>query len=521
MTATECAPGRGSTILFVSDNGHGLGHVTRLMAIARRLPPGVDPVFLTLSEAHATVSEQGFPVEYFPSGPRLKLVKTDWSALFSVRLSTALDRFQPRVVVVDHIAPSVAFREARSSHPEVRLVWSRRGLWRPGANEGAAEIRPWFHHVFEPGDVADDHDAGFTATDRRGVVRVPPITLLDRAELLERGRARRELGLPARGPCVLVALSDDRPEALAELIAIVRRAADRVAPDIHLFAPRHPLHGNRLEEVGGVTMRPTYPVARYLAAFDAAIVGAGYNTVHEVVRAGVPAIFVPKDTESVDDQAARAQGAVARGAGWLLEDLASPHFETALRGALDGERGSLEDADVTTNGAAQVAGWLAELAATPVTVEVPASARSAPDPVVLERARTRFLTGQGGVDRRGPRQLLDATRLSDADLRYAAKSIATAQRAGQQLRPVLLVSAGADTSGLSRRSLVYETALSSCGDAYLGRRRDELQQLWAPAGPAQVLRARRDVDALVAENERTRLAPLAAHVRSWRRWLRR
>ena len=289
MNAGEPDPGRAPrTVLFVSDNGDGLGHITRLMAIARRLPPDVRPVFLTLSEAHQTVRGQGFAVEYFPSAPRLRVVKTLWSALFTTRVLDVVERLAPAVVVVDHVAPSSAFLVTKRRHPGTHLVWSRRGLWRAGRNETAAEIRAWFDVVLEPGDLARDHDEGYTARDRDGVVEVPPVTLLDADELLDRAAARAELDLPADGPCVLVALSADDPADLEALIRTVREAADAASPGVHLFAPRHPLHGDRLHQVADVTMRPVYPVARYLRAFDVAIASAGYNTAHEVARAGIP-----------------------------------------------------------------------------------------------------------------------------------------------------------------------------------------------------------------------------------------
>src|SRR2546421_25850 len=54
-------------ILFVTSNGTGLGHLTRSMAIARRLGPEVEPLFFTLSEAASVVREVGFAVEYMAS----------------------------------------------------------------------------------------------------------------------------------------------------------------------------------------------------------------------------------------------------------------------------------------------------------------------------------------------------------------------------------------------------------------------------------------------------------------------
>ena len=47
MTAADGSRGERERILFVSSNGTGLGHLTRSMAIARRLE-GMEPLFFTL-----------------------------------------------------------------------------------------------------------------------------------------------------------------------------------------------------------------------------------------------------------------------------------------------------------------------------------------------------------------------------------------------------------------------------------------------------------------------------------------
>ena len=67
MTAADGPRGERERILFVSSNGTGLGHLTRSMAIARRLGGRCEPLFFTLSGAAPVVREQGFPVEYAAS----------------------------------------------------------------------------------------------------------------------------------------------------------------------------------------------------------------------------------------------------------------------------------------------------------------------------------------------------------------------------------------------------------------------------------------------------------------------
>ena len=48
-------------IAFITSNGVGLGHLTRLLCIARRLPPTVDPIFVTMSQAFGIVKRFRFP----------------------------------------------------------------------------------------------------------------------------------------------------------------------------------------------------------------------------------------------------------------------------------------------------------------------------------------------------------------------------------------------------------------------------------------------------------------------------
>ncbi len=65
---------------------------------------------------------------------------------------------------------------------------------------------------------------------------------------------------------------------------------------------------------GVVELDSTYPMSRYLRAFDATVSAAGYNAYHELIRFGVPSLFVPMRRQT-DDQEARARFAEASGVG--------------------------------------------------------------------------------------------------------------------------------------------------------------------------------------------------------------
>jgi UDP-N-acetylglucosamine--N-acetylmuramyl-(pentapeptide) pyrophosphoryl-undecaprenol N-acetylglucosamine transferase len=93
-------------ILFVTSNGTGLGHLTRSMAIARRLDSSLEPLVLTLSAAAPVVRELGFPVEYAASyGTPGAGSDWRWSRRLRGRLRAAFAEAAPRLIVFDGAHP--------------------------------------------------------------------------------------------------------------------------------------------------------------------------------------------------------------------------------------------------------------------------------------------------------------------------------------------------------------------------------------------------------------------------------
>jgi UDP-N-acetylglucosamine--N-acetylmuramyl-(pentapeptide) pyrophosphoryl-undecaprenol N-acetylglucosamine transferase len=57
----------------------------------------------------------------------------------------------------------------------------------------------------------------------------------------------------------------------------------------------------------GVVRVRRFPLSRFFRAFDAAISAVGYNSLHELIFAGLPTLFVPNENPSQDDQLARTR----------------------------------------------------------------------------------------------------------------------------------------------------------------------------------------------------------------------
>ena len=58
-----------------------------------------------------------------------------------------------------------------------------------------------------------------------------------------------------------------------------------------------------------------FPLSRRFRAFDLAVSAAGYNSFHELLRFGIPTLFIPNQDTALDDQQGRAQFAADRGTG--------------------------------------------------------------------------------------------------------------------------------------------------------------------------------------------------------------
>jgi predicted glycosyltransferase len=98
------------------------------------------------------------------------------------------------------------------------------------------------------------------------------------------------------------------------------------------------------------------PLSPYLAAFDGAFAPAGYNTAHELAKAGVPSALYARP-RPFDDQAARARRFAEAGLARGLEEL----DDGSAAAALDWMRSARIEA-VPRGGAGRAADALLDLA---------------------------------------------------------------------------------------------------------------------------------------------------------------
>ncbi len=357
---------RTKRVMMFPSNGDGLGHVNRLLSVARRLPRDVEPVFVSLSQAVDLIRGAGFVSEMIVSHRYAGLDEAAAYPWMEAELADAIQRYQPGAFVFDGGNPYAFMTNVVAKRRDVRNIWLRRGMWRPDQNnETVIKKRRFFDAVIEPRDIAEEVDQGASRQDRDGVSLVDPILLLDNEQLLSREAARRELGLHLDGTAVLVQLGPGNTRDLSVTQGQIFRHLQAL-PGVQI-ANLHPAISRfPAVPVAGVKNIRGYPISRYLKAFDFAVSAAGYNSFHELAQSGVPTVFVIRMTKELDDQMARARYAERLGWAYAIDDstmadlpqrfasLMDPAVRTAM--TFNAERLAIG------NGAAQAADFIAELA---------------------------------------------------------------------------------------------------------------------------------------------------------------
>lgn len=308
-------------VMLATSNGTGMGHLTRQISIALALGERADPMFFSLSRAMPVIGTYGFRGEYCPSRERGWMPAVHWQEYLRERVRAFVREVDVDVLVFDGVVPYTGLLRARADLPDVRFVWMRRGFWRQGVRTAALRSTPLFDLVLEPGDLASAGDRGATAA-LDDAVRLPPISLAEHVVPLSRADAAAELGLDPSRPTALLTLSsgvlnDVATPGTAALNALLEH------PDWQVAVTRTALTRSGVpisDPARCVELNGVYPLVRYLAAFDAAVAAGGYNSVHELLYAGIPTLFVPNSSSGTDDQPARTRWLAQQGLALFADE---------------------------------------------------------------------------------------------------------------------------------------------------------------------------------------------------------
>lgn len=322
-------------ILSLSTNGIGLGHLSRQLAVAERLRPDVDTVFIGFSQAIATVRKFGYISEHIPYFSSIGLDPGYWNRAVAEHLNSAVAFYRPSALMVDANHPFEALRSVRARHPGLPMIWMRRAMWRNSHDLTPFERSHLFDMILEPGEIAQAYDDGPTV-GRPETTYLQPVRLVDRGMQFNREAACREIGLsPDALNVLLMPGAQNNFDADGLWTEILRELSgwSNTMPVLCEWAiseAEHPWPASYPRLRG-------FPYPRWFRAFDFAVSTAGYNSFADLVALGVPSVFVPNDNPSMDRQDLRALFAERRGMGALLRSDATGSVTACLAPFRDAE----------------------------------------------------------------------------------------------------------------------------------------------------------------------------------------
>jgi predicted glycosyltransferase len=329
-------------------NGAGAGHLQRLTAICRWVRrysafcgSACEVFFLTSSEADGFLFHEGFASFKLPSKTSVTssgIDKLAYLALAKQWVWHSLGLLQPDVLLVDTF-PNGSFGELVSA---LDLARNRVFVYRPVKDDYAQRpdfqaMLPLYDRILVP---EYEGTAQVALPEKVGpAVRFTgPAMVRERVELRSREDARVRFGIPEGRVGVLVSAGGGGdPTAEADL----RRATRLLLAheEVQVVVAAGPLY--RGARWGGerISWISEPALAEWLPAFDFAVAAAGYNTVLELMHAGIPAVFLPQE-KVADEQDRRASAAAAAGAAVMVEGAdGRAGLEAAISRFLDaGER---------------------------------------------------------------------------------------------------------------------------------------------------------------------------------------
>ncbi|CAM3215385.1 undecaprenyldiphospho-muramoylpentapeptide beta-N- acetylglucosaminyltransferase [Ectopseudomonas mendocina] len=319
---------RQDTYLFMPINGAGLGHLTRSLAIAKKLKkqkPDAKIVFLTTSIGVTLVHRAGYICHHITPAALLDASPVSWNRLFYATMQNVLAIHRPGTLIFDGTVPYLGLQRAMHAYRSIRYVWVKRGLYKAAVSSQKLDVFIGrFDLVISPGELCDEDEPDAASA----VHRVSPVTLLDQAELLTRAAARKSLHLSPEGVCAYIQLGAGNINGVADLQEqLIGWMQSR---GIQVVLGSSPISLSPAQESSADQVIVDYPNSQYFAAFDFAVLAAGYNSVCEAVALGLPAIFIPNTQTGADDQVRRSQQTLTFGPYACLEQPEMQQFYEAL-----------------------------------------------------------------------------------------------------------------------------------------------------------------------------------------------
>jgi len=306
-------------IVFFPTNGVGLGHFTRLFAVAKRIrkqDPEVEVIFLTTMAALHLLESEGIPSYHLPGVYMFNdMTSGEWNAITEEILATVFEIHRPSIFVYDGAFPYRGMLNAIKNREGLTNVWLRRGAFKKGSTKIPVDSIEHFHHVVRPGDsiASSDEELSFTTP----VMNVNPILLAESSQLMDSSLVRTRLGIPDGAISVYIQLGAGKINNIEGQLEMAVRILNEYE-NVHIVVGES-IIGDRLT-LEGSRMRiiRDYPNSLFFNGFDFSIMAGGYNSYHEAIAFQLPTLFIPNINTGMDDQLARVSAGEGKGACIVL-----------------------------------------------------------------------------------------------------------------------------------------------------------------------------------------------------------
>ena len=282
-------------VVCFSTNGSGIGHLTRVMAVAKRLGDNVQPIIVTTSKAIKWVEQEEFFVEHIPDIRGIMAEPNGWNDFLYRRLFDILSFYNAEGFVFDGNFPYQGVVDLLVDMEHLKTFWIRRGMWKEdsgGSAEKALAREKYFDYVIQPTDFAQSKDKGRKFRRSQKLKEVAPIVYLDSAELIANPEAKQKLGLNPNKKSVFIQLGSGN---YVDVTPSYKCSIEHLKsyPDVEIVLGKSPIANDNFAEDPQIVIVEAYPISKYFNAFDFMISATGYNTFHECMTFGLPTIFIP------------------------------------------------------------------------------------------------------------------------------------------------------------------------------------------------------------------------------------
>ena len=323
-------------IVFFPTNGVGLGHFTRVFAVAKRVreqDPDVEIVFVTTMAALHLLESEGIPSYHLPGAYMFNdMSSAEWNAITEELLATVFEIHRPSVFVFDGAFPYRGMLNAIKNREGLTNVWLRRGAFKKGGTKIPVDSIEHFHHIIRPGDSVETTAQEFDFNTP--ISHVNPILLAKPQQLLSKEESRLRLGIPNNALAVYIQLGAGKINDIEGQLEMAIRILNE-NESIHIVVGES-IIGDRLRLEGDrIRIIRDYPNSLSFNGFDFAIMAGGYNSYHEAIAFQLPTIFVPNDGTGMDDQIARVKSGQNTGACLVVNGRDQDEFRVAIEHMID------------------------------------------------------------------------------------------------------------------------------------------------------------------------------------------